>query len=76
MAFEDGLTLIQMDEQLFTARERIASAEKDQGAAFLCPAIRGATRKHEQELIRAGYLRQSDSAADADNWSNADHWKE
>ena len=35
-----------------------------------------AIRRHEEDRIRAAYLRQPDSAADADDWPNAEEWKE
>jgi hypothetical protein len=44
-------------------------------AEFIRQAVRNAIRKREYEAIREAYLRQPDSADDADDWSNADEWK-
>jgi hypothetical protein len=32
-------------------------------------------RREEYEQIREAYLRQPDSAAEADDWSSAEDWK-
>jgi hypothetical protein len=37
--------------------------------------VKDAIRKREYEAIREAYLRQPDSADDADDWSNADEWQ-
>jgi hypothetical protein len=46
-----------------------------QRAEFIRQAVKDAIRKREYQAIRKAYLRQPDSADDADDWSNADAWK-
>jgi metal-responsive CopG/Arc/MetJ family transcriptional regulator len=67
--------LIQLDEPLLRSLNKVAPAAKRQRAEFIRQALRDAVRKREYEAIREAYLRQPDSAEDADDWSNADHWK-
>jgi len=67
--------LIQLDESLLRSLNKIAPATKRQRAEFIRQAVREAIRKREYEAIREAYLRQPDSADDADDWSNADEWK-
>ena len=50
-------------------------ATKRQRAEFIRQAVRDAIRKRAYEAIREAYLRQPDSADDADDWSNAEHWE-
>ncbi len=42
---------------------------------FLCALIRKAIREAEEIQTRLAYLRQPDSANDADDWSNAEEWR-
>jgi len=67
--------LIQLDEPLLRSLNKIAPAAKRQRAEFIRKAVKDALRKHEYEAIRQAYLRQPDSADDADDWSNAEKWK-
>jgi metal-responsive CopG/Arc/MetJ family transcriptional regulator len=67
--------LIQLDEPLLRSLNKVAPAAKRQRAEFIRQAVRDAVRKREYEAIREAYLRQPDSADDADDWSNADEWK-
>jgi metal-responsive CopG/Arc/MetJ family transcriptional regulator len=67
--------LIQLDEPLLRSLNKIAPATKRQRAEFIRQAVRDAIRKREYEGIREAYLRQPDSADDADDWSNPDEWK-
>ena len=55
--------------------DKIAPAAKRQRAEFIRRAVKEATRRQEYEQIREAYLRQPDSAADADDWSSAEGWK-
>ena len=68
--------LIQMDQQLLESLERIAPAENRKRAEFIRKAVRDAIRRHEEERIRVAYLRQPDAATEADDWANAEEWKE
>jgi metal-responsive CopG/Arc/MetJ family transcriptional regulator len=68
--------LIQLDEATLRSLNRIAPAAKRQRAEFIRQAVKEAIRKREYEQIREAYLRQPDSATDADDWSNADEWKQ
>lgn len=67
--------LIQLDEATLRSLEKVAPAAKRQRAEFIRQAVKEAIRKREYEQIREAYLRQPDSGAEADNWSNAEEWK-
>lgn len=67
--------LIQIDEPLLKALNKVAPAAKRKRAEFIRNAVRQAIRRHEYEQIRQAYLRQPDSAKDADDWSNAEEWQ-
>ena len=67
--------LIQIDEPTLRSLDKIAPAAKRQRAEFIRQAVKEAIRKREYEQIREAYLRQPDSAADADDWSSAEEWK-
>jgi len=54
---------------------KIAPAAKRQGADDIRQAAKDAVRKREYEQIREAYIRQPDSAEDADDWSSAEDWK-
>ena len=55
--------------------DNIAPAAKRQRAEFIRQAVKEAIRRREYEQIREAYVRQPDSAADADDWSSAEEWK-
>jgi predicted transcriptional regulator len=67
--------LIQLDDATLKSLNKIAPAAKRQRAEFIRQAVKDAIRKREYEQIREAYLRQPDSAADADDWSSAEEWK-
>ncbi len=67
--------LIQLDEPLLQSLNRVAPAATRQRAEFIREAVREAIRKCEYEAIREAYLRQPDSADEADDWANAGEWK-
>ena len=67
--------LIQLDDSTLKSLNKIAPAAKRQRAEFIRQAVKTAIRKREYEQIREAYLKQPDSAADADDWSNAEEWK-
>jgi predicted transcriptional regulator len=67
--------LIQIDEATLTSLNRIAPAAKRQRTEFIRQAVKQAIRRKEYEQIREAYLRQPDSASDADDWSSAEEWK-
>jgi hypothetical protein len=67
--------LIQLDESTLSALNKIAPAAKRQRAEFIRSAVKDAIRKREYEQIWEAYLRQPDSAAEADDWSSAEEWK-
>ncbi len=68
--------LIQLDEATLRSIDRIAPAAKRQRAEFIRQAVKEAIRRQEYEQIREAYLRQPDSATDADDWWSAEEWKE
>ena len=67
--------MIQIDEPLLKALNKVAPVAKRKRAEFIRNAVREAIRRHEYEQIRQAYLRQPDSAKDADDWSNAEEWR-
>jgi predicted transcriptional regulator len=67
--------LIQLDEPTFRALNRIAPAAQRKRAEFVRAAIRKAILEAEEGRTRRAYLQQPDSAAEADDWSNAGKWK-
>jgi predicted transcriptional regulator len=67
--------LIQLDDSTLKSLKKIAPAAKRQRAEFIRQAVKEAIRKREYEQIREAYLKQPDSAADADDWSTAEEWK-
>ncbi len=67
--------LIQLDEPLLQALNRIAPVAERKRAEFVRDAVREAIRRHEFDQIREAYLRQPDSASDVDDWSNAEAWE-
>ena len=66
---------VQLDEPTYRALNRVAPAAKRQRAEFVRCAIRKAIRQTEEERTRLAYLKRPDSAAEADDWSNAEGWK-
>ncbi len=66
--------LIQLDAATYDALNRIAPAAKRKRAEFIRGALKAAIRKSENEQIRQAYLKQPDSAAEADDWSNAEEF--
>lgn len=67
--------LIQIDDATLKSLNRIAPAAKRQRAEFIRQAVKEAIRKQEYRQIREAYVRQPDSAAEADDWSSAEEWK-
>ena len=67
--------LIQLDEPTLEALERVAPVARRQRAEFIRQAVKDAIRRSEYAKIREGYLRQPDSLAEADDWSNAEEFK-
>jgi hypothetical protein len=49
-------------------------AGEPQRAEFIRERVKRAIRKREYAAIREAYLRQPDSPADADDWSNAEEF--
>jgi predicted transcriptional regulator len=64
--------LVELDEVTFRALNHLAPARKRQRSEFIRQAVKDAIRKHEFAQIREAYRKQPDSAADADDWSNAE----
>lgn len=67
--------LIQIDDALMESLDKVAPAAKRQRAEFIRQAVKEAIRKREYQAIREAYLRQPDSASDADDWANAEEWE-
>jgi hypothetical protein len=63
--------LVQLDEPTFRALNRVAPARLGKRAEFVRVPIRHA----EEERTRNAYLAHPYSAADADDWANAEKWK-
>jgi metal-responsive CopG/Arc/MetJ family transcriptional regulator len=67
--------LIQLDEPMYRALNRVAPAAKRQRTGFIRDALRKAIRETEEQRTRSGYLAQPDSETDADDWSHPEQWK-
>lgn len=68
--------LIQLDEPTLKSLNRVAPAAKRQRAEFVRAAIRKAVWEAEEERMRLAYLAQPDSEDEADDWANAEEWKD
>ena len=68
--------LVQLDEPTYRDLNRVAPTAKRKRAQFVRTAIRTAIRVAEEERTRLAYLAQPDSEAEADDWSNAEEWKD
>jgi metal-responsive CopG/Arc/MetJ family transcriptional regulator len=67
--------LIQFDKRTLESLKKIAPTAKRQRGEFIRQAVKEAIRRREYEQIREAYLRQPDSAQEADDWSSAEEWK-
>ena len=67
--------LVQLDDPTYHALNRVAPTAKRQRAEFVRAAIKKAIRDIEEERTRRAYLKQPDSEAEVDDWSNAEEWK-
>ncbi len=61
--------------QIRCQKPQNGSPAKRDRAEFVRQAVKDAVREREYEQIREAYLRQPDSAAEADDWSSAEEWK-
>ena len=61
--------LVQLDDATSKALNQVAPAAKRKRTEFIRQAVREATRKAEFSRIREAYIRQPDSAAEADDWA-------
>lgn len=68
--------LIHLDKATTDALERIAPARERKRSEFIRGAIKEAIRRHEYALMREAYRRKPDSAAEADDWSTAEAFKQ
>ena len=68
--------LVHFDESTLQAIDRIAPAAQRKRADFIRKAVKDAIFQRETERMREAYLRQPDSAEDADTWESAEEWKE
>ena len=67
--------LIHLDDATIKALNQIAPAARRQRTEFIRRAVKEAIRKHEYARIREGYRKQPDSAAEADDWSDAEEFR-
>ena len=67
--------LVQLDDSTYQALNQIAPAAKRRQSQFIRQAIRKAVRAAEYSAIRAAYLAQPDSEAEADDWSSPEEYK-
>ena len=67
--------LIQIDDITLESLNKIAPVAKRQRAEFIRKAVTEAIRRREYDQIREAYLKQPDSAADADDWASVEDWK-
>lgn len=67
--------VIQLDEPLFQALNRVAPPGKRQRSRFLREAVLRAVIEAEEQRTRAAYLAQPDSEAEADDWPEAGEYR-
>lgn len=67
--------MVQLNDPLYRALNKIAPAKKRQRSQFIRDAIKKAIREAEFARMRAAYEANPDSEADADDWSNAEEYK-
>jgi predicted transcriptional regulator len=60
--------LVQFDDATMRRLNEVAPPAKRQRTEFIRRAVKDAIRRQEFARIRAAYLRQPDSAAEADDW--------
>ena len=66
--------LIHLDDQTFTALNRVGPPDKRKRSEFIRQAIRTAVRQAEFAAMREAYRKQPDPASDVD-WSTAEDYK-
>jgi predicted transcriptional regulator len=66
--------LVQFDDATMRRLNEVAPSAKRQRTEFIRRAVKDAIRRQEFARMRAAYLRQPDSAADADDWSSAEEF--
>lgn len=67
--------LIQLDDATFRALNHVAPAAKRRRTEFIRQAVKEAIRTQEFARMKEAYLKQPDSVADADDWSNCEEFK-
>jgi predicted transcriptional regulator len=67
--------LIQLDDATFRALNQIVPAAKRKRTEFIRQAVKEAIRRKEYTRIREAYLKQPDSAAGSDDWSNCEKFE-
>lgn len=67
--------LVHVDEPLLDALNKVVPPAARKRAEFIRNAVREAIRRREYEQMREAYRRQPDTAADADDWADAEEWK-
>jgi metal-responsive CopG/Arc/MetJ family transcriptional regulator len=67
--------LIQLDDQMMIALNRVAEPARRKRSEFIREAIRKAIRQAEYRGMREAYRMQPDSPLDADDWSTAEEYK-
>jgi metal-responsive CopG/Arc/MetJ family transcriptional regulator len=67
--------LIQLDDQMMNALNRVAEPARRKRSEFIREAIRKAIRQAEYRGMRKAYRMQPESALDADDWSTAEEYK-
>jgi metal-responsive CopG/Arc/MetJ family transcriptional regulator len=67
--------LIQLEEPMLAALNRVAAPGKRQRSEFVRQAIRKAIRQAEYSAVREAYAKQPDSGLEVDDWSNAEEYK-
>ncbi len=67
--------LIQLDDQMMIALNRVVAPARRKRSEFIREAIRKAIRQAEYSAMRQAYRKQPDTGADADDWSTAEEYK-
>ena len=66
---------VQLDPATFRALIHAAGVAQFRPAEFIRQAVKEAIRTHEFACMKQAYLKQPDSGADANHWSNCEEFK-
>ena len=68
--------LIHLDEATSKALDRIAPPRQRKRSQFIRQAVKAAIHDYEYARMKEAYQRQPDAAAEADDWSSCEEFKQ